>query len=419
MPGTGTAPLPQTADVTNPRVPRGLADFKYTYSPSDSFLKESVFNTYYQFIGRRAKIDSFPEVSPIVEITPSANHYTIGANWQNTMQFGDNTLVAGIDSWERKISSSRDRLFRNGTTLRDTPLPDAAYLSTGLFAEDTWKASERLKLTAGLRGDLIYVHKDATPVWDPHTDNQTSWNANLGGAYRLIDKLSLKLQLARGYRAATLEERYAYLNLSPTLTKYGDPNLDPEHDLYGELGLQWAGEKLGASVSAYLNKLKDLIADKRVDENTIISENINEAEIHGVEGEIQYYLTKNLKIYTAAASAIGSDTKNHENLPDIAPFNGYSGVRFDEGDEGFSAFIETRYSSRATRTPVNTSPVDGWGTLDLGLGYSFKAGTTSNRVFAGLNNLFNANYQEYLTHVRGLEFNEPGRSVSVSYEVKF
>lgn len=418
IPGSGTAPLPPLADVTYPRTPRLLFNVRHSYSPKNSMLSESLLNLYYQSIGRRTIIDNFAPGSPVVEIDPGADHTTIGGTWQNVLKLDDHTLTAGLDTWQRRVHAWRERLLANGAKVQDKPLPDASLLSSGLYAEDQWKPLERLRLNFGGRGDLVHVHNDETAIFESSNRTEGGWNADIGAVIKLIDDLSVKFAGARGYRAATIEERFAFLNLTPTLTKFGDPNLDPEHNLLGETALLWEGERITASAGAYINRLSDLIGDVRVDETKIVSENINEARIHGFEGDFKVRLGHGLTAYSALATANGTNLTDHQYLPDIPPYNGYAGLRY-ENEEGFFADVRSRFAARQSKTPPNVAPVAGWNRLDLRAGYSFRDGQLGHSIIASFTNVLNQDYRDYLTHSRGFEFDEPGRAVGLSYALSF
>ncbi|HQH26875.1 MAG TPA: TonB-dependent receptor, partial [Oligoflexia bacterium] len=418
LPGTGTAPIPAAADLTYPAIRRGLVNFKHTYQPGGDLLKESSLNLYYQYIDRRSRLDNFPEAAPLEEINPAADHDTLGATWNNKVTMAGHTVLTGLDVWQRELSSSRIRFLRNGQMLNDTPLPDASFLSTGAFLVDSYKATDRLTLSGGGRVDALHVENDPTEVFSAEEDDDLAWNAHAGASLKLTDTITATAVAARGYRAASLEERYVFLDLGDGRVKLGNPNLDPERSTFFETGIHYVSSGLALSVSGFFNSLDDLIADQIVDEETIINANINQAEIYGTETDVRVLLADLWQLYSSFSYARGRDTLNNEDLPGIAPFNGLAGLRYDEGD-GFWGYSELKFSAEQNNPPPGVDSSAEWIRVNMRLGYDFSAWQTEQTVYAGIDNIFDKGYSDYLTTSRGFVFNEPGRSFLVGYRTRF
>lgn len=423
IPGSGTGALPPAADVTYPVIRRVLYNLVHTYAPDGPVFKISRLNLYYQTIDRRVVVDGFPPSTPPppapVKIQPGADHDTLGTKWLNEMALEDHYLTLGLDIWQRKLHNSyRTKTLNTGKVIQEQPLPVARYVSGGAFAEDTWQVTERFALNLGGRVDQIHIKNDETPEWKARDEDDTSWNAHLGGTLQLTEQVSAKLMGAHGYRAASLEERYKYLNLGGGTVVWGDPDLDPEQSTSAELGLDWITARGSLSLAAYYNHLDDLIAEQTVDANTRRMANINRAEIYGVEADGRIYLTDEWRLYGNIAWADGRDTRNHEYLPGIAPLNGLAGIRYQDV-RGFWGYLETVWAARQDHTPPGVDRVDGWHTVNLHLGWDFAVSHTQQRLYAGVDNLLDESYREYLTTSRGFSFNEPGRSFVGGWQMMF
>ena len=418
IPGTGTAPIPLAADLTYPAIRRGMVNITHRYRPDFTYYKQSVFNVYYQYIDRRAQLDNFPAVSPMAQINPGANHYTYGTKWQNDIEWENHKIITGIDIWERQLESFRTRTLRNGNQIEDTPLPDATFLSSGVFLEDTIRLAEPLNLNLGGRFDDIYVSNGATEIWGPESSNEGSWNAHAGASYKLAENWNLKSLVAEGYRAASIEERYAYLELGGGKTKYGNPDLDPEKSTYYELGVEWLGKEAKVSLTAYYDRLTDLITDVVVNEQTIVSENINKATIYGSELEGLYYFTPEWELRGTLAVAKGEDTLNNEDLPNIAPLNGLVSLKYTR-PEGIWGSAEMPWAAGQNDTPQGVSPSEEWSVVNLRVGYKLPIAMVNGEIYAGVNNIFDVTYYNYLTNSRGFQFNEPGQSWVAGVGIRF
>jgi len=154
-------------------------------------------------------------------------------------------------------------------------IPDRTFTSTqvGVFAENEWRALDRLRLTGGLRYDdnsgfggqlspRAYAVFEASPEW------------------------IVKGGVGRGYRAPRLEQLDAGIigfgnqGRDPL---YGNPNLKPEFSTNVELSVLYESlEGAGASVTAFHTDLRDKI-ERPTGATTAVTANIGTAVLRGVE----------------------------------------------------------------------------------------------------------------------------------------
>lgn len=419
----GGSQLPAAGQwVTYPITRRGLIDLTHTWFPNLGNWEESEFKVYYHFNDRRAAIDHFPEMMPIAEIRAGADHDTVGGRWKNRFQIGDHTLVGGADIWRRTYEGYRERELKSGTVLFDHPLPDSSFLSVGGFAEDSWMVSDRLTLNFGGRADWIEVNNDETfPAWQEETENDVSWNAHLGATVALTENLSAKGIVARGYRAATLEERYSFINLAGGGILFGDPSLDPEESLFTEWGLDWNSENLTASVSAFFNDLSNLIIVQDIGAGPDRQyANVSDAEIFGIETEVDWRFSKGWKLFGNLSYLNGRDKTTGDDLPNIAPLGGLLGLR-GEHPAGLWGTLETEFATKQDQTPGGTDEAGAWQVVNLRLGYDFETGRAKHTVMIGVDNLFDEQYNKTLSSDRSgsVVLHEPGRSFSAAWKTEF
>lgn len=409
--------------VTYPVTRRGLFDIAHIWNPPTGNWDESELKLYWHFNDRRAVIDRFP--AAVRELRAGADHDTFGGRWQNRIQLDSHTLVAGADVWQRNYDGYRQRELLSGTVISDKPLPDCSFLSAGGFAEDRWIASDRLTLSGGARADWIRVRNEAViqtfplPTWTANTEDDVSWNAHLGATYALNEALSAKGIVARGYRAANLEERFSYISLAGGGVLEGDPALDPEESLFTEWGLDWNGDRLRASASVFVNRLDNLIIVRNTGGVDQRYANVREAEIAGVETEADWRLSEDWTLYGSLSWLNGRDTGAGDDLPDIAPLNGLFGVRGKSG-AGLWGALETEFAARQNQTPSGTDEAAGWQTVNARVGYDFAAGKTKHTLYLGADNLLDESYNNYLSTSRSgsVILYEPGRSFSAAWKVE-
>lgn len=407
------------------RVRRILGSADYKLIPGNAVWLDSKIHVYWMYLKREVDIKN-----PPLEINPESDNRTTGAQWTNTFVWGNNRLVAGADSWLRTISTDRTRT--NMTTgilvIDDTPIPDAYYLSSGIFAEDDIKFSS-VTINIGGRFDGIFtgndkVYKSEYPVstqviWDEQDVRNYSWNGHAGFSYMFFKRFSTGILAASGYRAASLEERYKYIALGGGVEKWGNPDLDPERSLFFEYSLRYRSTMLKGNASAYINFLRDLIAEEQISSTEYMLKNINEARIYGAEYDISVIPADWLEIYNNLSYVRGEDTRNKEDLPSIAPLRIVTGAKISSV-YGVSFFADCTWTAAQKDVPAGVEESESWFRLDAGADIRFTEGGLDNKIKITCTNILNREYYDYLSVSKnGYVFNEPGRTVRCGYSVIF
>jgi hemoglobin/transferrin/lactoferrin receptor protein len=430
IPGKGLGALPKGPDITYPDTTRTLAKLSHRFVPDDSILSESSLNLFYQVVKRRVLIE-FPPKAPVDTIEPKADHETVGAKWLNRFDLGAHMLTAGIDAWNWKIETERIKNLRNGQTGIDAPLADAEQLSAGIFVENDWHLNSRFTLNAGGRIDYIRAKSDALYNWiippapmivptikrESEEVDDTSWNAHAGVTLNVGPAWSMTGLAASSYRAPDLMDRFKYIVLGSG-ERYGNPDLDPERSLFFEYGLHYTTAVFSASSSVYYNRIDDLIIDKLQRPGLWQMENVEEAEIYGVELEGKYRLTRAFSLYANAAYTNGKNKTEDENLAFIAPLNGLVGVRYQPAF-GFWGDLALKWAARQDEPALDEEETPGWAVINAKCGYRFKVRNTVHDIMVGADNLLDRDYRNHLSTSRGVELTEPGLNLFASWKMEF
>ncbi|MFA5355097.1 MAG: TonB-dependent receptor, partial [Thermodesulfovibrionales bacterium] len=116
----------------------------------------------------------------------------------------------------------------------------------------------------------------------------------------------------------------------------------------------------------------------------------------------------------------GKNDTEHRNLPEIPPFSGQLGLRYD--NDSFFAEIEGVFTSTQDKVDelLNEQETSGWAIANLKVGYTCKG----LKLFAGVRNLFDKFYYEHLSSNRdpfssGIAVPEPGRTVYAHMQYAF
>ena len=475
----GGSAFPGTATATYTGISRTLFDASYEISKITDKFSSLKFSYFHQDIQRNVLMLPNSEVTAKLptggtqvtrpdSITPKASHITNGGQIQGTFNLSENnTLIAGIDVWNRRMSSTREKyitmsvfkpngdLFKENKLIRyETPLPTSTFTSAGIYVQDEAHLLDgRLTLTAGGRiddiyvtnvkcydVDSIYVNKVKNPKISQRTTfeagkkNDVSWSASFGALYKLGERTDVTLNLARSYRAASLEERFKYIDLTSKV-RLGDPNLKPENGYSADLGLRYWGDRLSMQASAYVNSISNMIVEtpgvfvysltgsateKKDTLPALVNANVSKALLYGFDFKAEYSVVPNLTFLLTGTYVRGLNTAENTNLPMIPPMNGRFGVRYTFPKIG-TAELSVLGVAAAKNIASGETATDGYYRLDFALNtrrFDF-GGVCGLQFFAGVDNITNVAYRNFLATNRGTMVYEPGRNIFIRANFDF
>ncbi len=164
---------------------------------------------------------------------------------------------------------------------------DAEQWRLGVYAQDRWSVAPGWEATLGTRADGFQV-KEATGKADQIDETGVSGNLALT---RVVDEhLSLYGQLASGFRAPDLGERFqtAVVSIVTTTTVIGNPNLAPERSLNAELGAKYRTDRVQANVAVFANRVRNYIEMVYLDSATRQYTNLDSVFLYGAEGGVLF-----------------------------------------------------------------------------------------------------------------------------------
>jgi outer membrane receptor protein involved in Fe transport len=169
---------------------------------------------------------------------------------------------------------------KNGTNF---PIPDYTLFDVGTFVFLKWQV-DKLTLSGGarydqrqLRGDDFYVRANVRDGFDEHVtlpdtagatlqfprlhQSFTGISMSVGLTYEFSDKLALKANIARGYRAPSITE-IASNGLDPGahIVYMGNRNFKPEFSLQEDIGLTLTLPDVNLGVSVFNNYIQNYIS---------------------------------------------------------------------------------------------------------------------------------------------------------------
>jgi iron complex outermembrane receptor protein len=338
----------------------------------------------------------------------------------------------------------------------DFPIPDYRLNDAGANVYAQWKQG-RWTIAGGVRydhrgesGSAMYIRPDESGFYRQVSPTDTigaqkqfsALNLNfegitgsIGTTYRINDNISLKANIAKGYRSPNITE-LASNGLDPGahIVYIGNPETKPEFSLQEDVGVIGYFRDISFNISAFNNYIQHYIyEEQKVDEsgnpvvivpgNKTFQYQQSNAQLYGMNGtlgihpeswkgfhfdnsfSVVYGLNRNPKYKNAGV--------NGEYLPFIPPPEILSSISYDFPIEGikFQSFAvkgesdynmaQNRYLglyNSETATPAYTL-------LNMSVSTSFYYSKKNIiELVAAVNNILNAAYQSHLSRLQYFEY---------------
>jgi hemoglobin/transferrin/lactoferrin receptor protein len=431
----GGSAFSATAVATYTQARRELVALEYVVPNPGSRVPLITARASRQQIVRRVNVVQ----SPVITLTPHAVHTTTSGQLEARIVPGhDHLLIAGAELWHRAVDSRRERwLFAQNRVVGERPIPRAAYMSGGVYAQDEWSlAPGRARLVLGARYDRSRTQNDPamnpvyvissgvfttspagqTVLWPGRVAYDQSWSANAGLHVDLGHACGLSVLAATAFRSPSLEERYQYLDLGSSL-HVGNPALAPERSVSLNAGARVRAGHTRLQADVFGNLLRDLVSEvpgTYEGRAAFVKANIGAARLYGYEVSAEERLHAHAALRASLAYVRGEDTRSHANLAQIAPLTGTGELVLDVPRAG--TLHVTGTAAHAQGNPgAGETRTAGWTVWGANVTSApLRAGTATFELRAGVENLLDRAYRLHLTTARGFVKLEPGRNAFVS-----
>lgn len=328
-------------------------------------------------------------------------------------------------------------------------IPNFRNYGAGLFAIERY-AVNRWTLEAGLRYDYrwlrAYFLDEATKQTYFETHSWQNANGSLGVAYQLSPDLTLTTTVSTAWRAPNVADLYSNgLHQSAVAYERGNPNLQPEQALNGNLVLAYAGKRLSGEIGVYNNLINNYIYLKP-DSVPVIRQRGAfpaytytqvRATFRGIDATLTYKLTDHLALTTKNALLFAFNQTDHAYLVFIPPNRSDNSLRYDWAKWGklsnLYLSMSGLYVARQNRAPAVTTrqengqiiftgdfaaPPPAYFLLGAELGCTVQVGSQPMHMSLSGTNLANTVYRDYLNRFRYFA-DEPGRSFMLRIKLPF
>ncbi|HET7025379.1 MAG TPA: TonB-dependent receptor [Gemmatimonadales bacterium] len=421
IPGTPPNPNWMTTPPTTSRIAqtRDLLELRGALNLHGSFADQLKLHASYNDYNH----SEFPTAQDSTGVSdPQANHFhkqTLNAVLQlRQRQAGKLSGTLGLWTDIEKLSISGDQpLGPNSTT-------------TGLagYAFEEYAASPRTRFQAGVRYDYnkIQTHPDPSSTDSVFQSSNESRNSNamtasLGAIQQISPAWTVSLDVARSFRAPTVQELFADgLDAASATYSVGTATLSPEHGTGIDASLRGNYRTVAFEFSPYLNTISNYIfgflRGDTIQGFPVRQFSATEARLWGFEAAVTVAPAEHFALRASTDYVNAQDTKLDQPLPFIPPLRGL--LRGSYQGERWSAMVEERMAARQTRLGDGDTPTDGYAVTNVGVGIRLFQGQAVHEITIHVDNLFNTVYRDNLSVVKDF-IPQPGRGVRVGYDVDF
>ena len=353
--------------------------------------------------------------APTIETREITDVRTLGAFTQLSNRVNeDHRLTYGLEHYRDTFDTNKlSANLATGIEAAQTPgTPDGAtYRSTGIYVQDEIRLSARADLIAGLRHSRFQA--EGSVVATPLSFDADNTSGSLNALYRLTPTLNLVGGVAQGFRAPNMEDFFGRVDF---ISEIPNTNLQPEESLTYEIGLKHYVDGSSAELYYYDSDYQGFIDRVSVSPGVVQRQNIQDANIHGIEGGFQHRFNRNWLVGSTVAWTRGEDSNTGQPLRRIPPLTGTLRLRYDVSARLWGE-IATQYADKQDRLAPGdlTDPRIPTGGTPGYTVYHFNLGWKPARGHELLATLENLGDKLYKTHGSGIY--APGRSLNLTYRV--
>ncbi len=306
-------------------------------------------------------------------------------------------------------------------------IPDATTNDFGVFGTINYEWDNNSALQAGLRFDNRKITSTENGIIGEEgyfraVDRSfDSFNASLGYKMDLADDLTLRLNLASGFRAPNLAELTSNgVHEGTNRYEIGNSDLKTEQNVQSDINLEYNNSHLEFFVNGFYNHINNYIYTSPTgtiqDNNDVFSYIQNNAMLYGGEIGLHFHPHPlDWLHYETSFETVTGEKQNGDYLP-LIPANNWSNTIRTEFK--IKNWFEAGYATLNFTSTFNQKNVSGFEThsngytlVNLGFGGTVKLGKTVFDVNLNGNNLFDKRYIAHLSRLKNDGIPNIGRNI--------
>lgn len=319
-------------------------------------------------------------------------------------QLGDHQVRYGLNYDYKSLENfNKDT---SGSTTRLSPLANANIF--GVYAEDTWKITDKLSLTPSARYDNYQYSTTGDEYLDAYDDSKNeAFTGQLAANFQLTDTYSLFGKYGTGFRAPSFDELYYAYDGGRGYAIVPNSDLESETSVFLEMGVRAQGKYGFGEFTTFYNDYDNFIetqynlgATTAYPYGKYTSVNIDRVIIKGAELKGNLNLSKAIPaigqgwtLSGAIAYAEGDNLESGEPLDSVAPLSATAGLGYDAQSNKWGAqanltWADTKHTSDIT-TDNQWLATSSYTVVDF---TAYFKPTDAITINAGIFNAFNEKY---------------------------
>jgi hemoglobin/transferrin/lactoferrin receptor protein len=368
--------------------------------------------------------------------------YSLNADFKKNLE--KHTVKYGVEvTYNNVVSTAENENIATGEiTPLDTRYPNggSTQLSAAAYITDSWKLSEKSRISTGLRYSHVGLNcsfSDKTFFPFPFNEakqNNDALTGNIGYIFSPGKDWHFSLLGSTGFRSPNVDDMAKVFESGNGTLVVPNPELKAEYVYNGELGISKViVGKVKVEASAWYSYITNAIVTKPFTlngEETIVfngdtsavvaSQNAQTAFITGASANMEAHLTKWLVLNSALTYTYGrifSDT-GHVPLDHIPPIFGRTGIQLNFKKlnaevyafyNGEKKLADYRLGAEDNEVYATAAGMPVWWTLNARAGYKFSQNVT---LQLALENILDANYRVFASGI-----SSPGRNFIATLRV--
>jgi iron complex outermembrane receptor protein len=305
-------------------------------------------------------------------------------------------------------------------------VPDATTNDFGFFGTGNYEWKSNV-FQAGLRFDNRKIATTAHGIsgeegsFEALDKSYDSFNASLGYKTNLAKDLSLRLNMASGFRAPNLAELTSNgVHEGTNRYEIGNPNLKTEQNIQTDLNLEYKSSHIEFFANGFYNHINNYIytspTGEIIDNNAVFDYIQNGAKLFGGEIGLHFHPHPlDWLHYETSFETVTGQKQDGDYLP-LIPANNWNNTIRTEFN--IKKWLEDGFATLNVSTTFNQNNVSGFETksngytlLNLGFGGKVKLGKTAFDINLNANNLLDKEYTAHLSRLKTDGIPNMGRNI--------
>lgn len=305
-------------------------------------------------------------------------------------------------------------------------VPDATTNDFGFFGTGNYEWKSNV-FQAGLRFDNRKIATTAHGIsgeegsFEALDKSYDSFNASLGYKTNLAKDLSLRLNMASGFRAPNLAELTSNgVHEGTNRYEIGNPNLKTEQNIQTDLNLEYKSSHIEFFANGFYNHINNYIytspTGEIIDNNAVFDYIQNGAKLFGGEIGLHFHPHPlDWLHYETSFETVTGQKQDGDYLP-LIPANNWNNTIRTEFN--IKKWLEDGFATLNVSTTFNQNNVSGFETksngytlLNLGFGGKVKLGKTAFDINLNANNLLDKEYTAHLSRLKTDGILNMGRNI--------